>query len=91
MTYNEFFEELKKLNLKWKKVRAGDGIGYIVRCERGDCPITALARSKGFIHKNTISVNQAFLHYGGKLGLTDNDIMTIVKEADHNSLPFEVE
>ena len=49
MTYDQFLTELNELNVPWHVAdydrEHGEGE---LRCERGDCPITAVARAHGY-------------------------------------------
>lgn len=55
MTLDEFFDELKALDIEWKL----NSIGAI-RCENGLCPIAALANSKGHYVTNESALTQGF-------------------------------
>lgn len=79
MTINEFFKELEKLNLKWRAEHLG-----VIRCMRGDCPITALARSKNLISDTIHHANTYYNKYGRALNLDYEDIGAIVSAADYN-------
>ncbi len=43
MTLKEFLRELRKLRGGWEVRSYG-----AIRCEKGDCPITAVARARGY-------------------------------------------
>lgn len=46
MIYNDFLSELAQLDTKWHLAN-----GDRIRCERNDCPITAVARAHGHPHE----------------------------------------
>jgi len=75
MNYQEFIGEVKALNLNWFVI----GKGYI-RCRNGDCPITALIRAKKLVKYPN---NMKYRNQGIKLGLSNDDINSIILESDN--------
>jgi len=79
MTYEEFIDEVKALNLKWK---CFDSNQKQLRCENRDCPITALVRAKNLV---CFPENISYKNNGKLLNLSDLDTKRIMFEADQVS------
>ncbi len=77
MTIDEFFAELKALNLTWSVTKFSG-----IRCANGDCPILALVKAKGIGKGLDNGQPRRAAEY---LGL--DDVEDIILAADTNHFP----
>lgn len=80
-TVEEFIKhEVVPLNLKWSIDQ-----NSCIRCEKGDCPIVAVARHYGVVkadQKGGSSLNEIADEFGDELGLKSHLINEIMSAAD---------
>lgn len=78
MTIDELLTEAAQAG-KWKINTVGQ-----IRCEKGDCPILAVAKSRQLVPRT--SSNQEWEKCAGLLGLTPWDARVILSGADRPAL-----
>ena len=79
MQIDTFTQALRGLGLDWHINTNGSAT---IRCERNDCPIMALGRSRGLVGYS--DDNGDWQKVANELGLTNADALMIIGAADDN-------
>lgn len=76
MTLKSFKQAVKRAGLQFRRDHQ-----ELIRCERGDCPILALARHRGLVD-SSLPQNAEWRDYGARLRLIEGNAHKIVHAAD---------
>ena len=84
-TIDQFVVEVKKLGLKWQTDNNGR-----IRCEKGDCPVAALAKATldKSPHWRELNANNCFLDLGRALGMSASLTREIAYAADTETILY---